>query len=200
MSKPRRKVKRSSKPNDGYRYKAWVITGRHGQKMRLWERLFTKPWPRDILQAVALQITDRATWKSFALVSKQCAQACRMVLPRQKPIILRNDPLFRYRPSGTAYGSNTGYYERIGGSIFSLVGYGKQDIYLTANPKITFFKVKYKKSTNFAPISVDWSCWSDYKPKPDFPKQVKMKYPKQKQQWGYRPKQKHHNFKFNSGR
>ena len=31
-----------------------------------------------------------------------------------------------------------------------LVAYGAQDIYLTGNPSITFFKFVYKKHTNFA--------------------------------------------------
>ena len=31
-----------------------------------------------------------------------------------------------------------------------LVAYGAQDIYLTGNPQITFFKVVYRRYTNFA--------------------------------------------------
>ena len=31
-----------------------------------------------------------------------------------------------------------------------LIAYGSQDIYLTGNPSITFFKFVYKKHTNFA--------------------------------------------------
>ena len=31
-----------------------------------------------------------------------------------------------------------------------LVAYGAQDIYLTGNPKITFFKVVYRRHTNFS--------------------------------------------------
>ena len=31
-----------------------------------------------------------------------------------------------------------------------LVAYGAQDIYLTGNPQITFFKVVYRRHTNFA--------------------------------------------------
>ena len=31
-----------------------------------------------------------------------------------------------------------------------LVAYGAQDIYLTGNPQITFFKVVYRKHTNFS--------------------------------------------------
>ena len=30
-----------------------------------------------------------------------------------------------------------------------LVAYGAQDIYLTGNPQITFFKVVYRRHTNF---------------------------------------------------
>ena len=31
-----------------------------------------------------------------------------------------------------------------------LVAYGSQDVYLTGNPKITFFQAVYKRHTNFA--------------------------------------------------
>jgi len=31
-----------------------------------------------------------------------------------------------------------------------LVAYGAQDIYLTGNPMITYFKVVYRRHTNFA--------------------------------------------------
>jgi hypothetical protein len=31
-----------------------------------------------------------------------------------------------------------------------LVAYGAQDVYLTGNPQITFFKVVYRRHTNFA--------------------------------------------------
>ena len=36
------------------------------------------------------------------------------------------------------------------GGIMQLVAYGAQDIYLTGNPQITFFKIVYKRHTNFA--------------------------------------------------
>ena len=38
----------------------------------------------------------------------------------------------------------------MGGGIIQLVAYGAQDIYLTGNPQITFFKAVYKRHTNFA--------------------------------------------------
>ena len=38
----------------------------------------------------------------------------------------------------------------MGGGLMQLVAYGVQDIYLTGNPKITFFKVVYRKHTNFS--------------------------------------------------
>ena len=34
--------------------------------------------------------------------------------------------------------------------IMQLVAHGAQDVYLTSNPPITFFKVKYRQHTNFA--------------------------------------------------
>lgn len=36
-----------------------------------------------------------------------------------------------------------------------LVAYGAQDIYLTGNPQITFFKIVYRRHTNFATESID---------------------------------------------
>ena len=38
----------------------------------------------------------------------------------------------------------------MGGGIIQLVAYGAQDIYLTGNPQITFFKYVYRRHTNFA--------------------------------------------------
>ena len=35
-----------------------------------------------------------------------------------------------------------------------LVAYGAQDIYLTGNPMITYFKVVYRRHTNFAMESI----------------------------------------------
>ena len=40
-----------------------------------------------------------------------------------------------------------------------LVAYGAQDIYLTGNPQITFFKVVYRRHTNFAMESIE-QTWS----------------------------------------
>ena len=36
----------------------------------------------------------------------------------------------------------------MGGGLMQLVAYGAQDIYLTGNPQITFFKVVYRRHTN----------------------------------------------------
>ena len=42
----------------------------------------------------------------------------------------------------------------MGGGLMQLVAYGAQDIYLTGNPQITFFKVVYRRHTNFSVESV----------------------------------------------
>lgn len=42
-----------------------------------------------------------------------------------------------------------------GGGLMQLVAYGAQDIYLTGNPQITFFKVVYRRYTNFAIESIE---------------------------------------------
>ena len=38
----------------------------------------------------------------------------------------------------------------MGGGLIQLVAYGAQDVYITGNPQITFFKAIYKRHTNFA--------------------------------------------------
>jgi hypothetical protein len=42
----------------------------------------------------------------------------------------------------------------MGGGLMQLVAYGPQDIYLTGNPQVTFFKVVYRRHTNFAMESI----------------------------------------------
>jgi hypothetical protein len=41
------------------------------------------------------------------------------------------------------------------GGLMQLVAYGAQDVYLTANPQITFWKVTYRRYTNFAMESIE---------------------------------------------
>ena len=43
----------------------------------------------------------------------------------------------------------------MGGGLMQLVAYGAQDVYLTGNPQITFFKVIYRRHTNFALESIE---------------------------------------------
>ena len=38
----------------------------------------------------------------------------------------------------------------MGGGLMQLVAMGSQDVFLTGNPQITFFKVVYKRHTNFS--------------------------------------------------
>jgi hypothetical protein len=40
------------------------------------------------------------------------------------------------------------------GGLLQLVAYGAQDVYLTGNPQITFFKIVYRRHTNFAIESI----------------------------------------------
>jgi hypothetical protein len=42
----------------------------------------------------------------------------------------------------------------MGGGLIQLVAYGSQDIYLTGNPQITFFKLVYRRHTNFSMESI----------------------------------------------
>lgn len=52
----------------------------------------------------------------------------------------------------------------MGGGLIQLVAYGVQDIYLTGDPQITFFKVVYKRHTNFSiePIKQFFSSEIDF--------------------------------------
>ena len=46
-------------------------------------------------------------------------------------------------------------YTQMGGGLMQLVAYGAQDVYLTGNPQITFFKVTYRRHTNFAMEAIE---------------------------------------------
>lgn len=50
------------------------------------------------------------------------------------------------------------------GGLMQLVAYGAQDIYLTGNPQITFFKVVFKRHTNFSiePVEQSWNASGDF--------------------------------------
>jgi hypothetical protein len=43
----------------------------------------------------------------------------------------------------------------MGGGLMQLVAYGAQDVYLTSNPQITYFKVVYRRHSNFAMESIE---------------------------------------------
>ena len=49
----------------------------------------------------------------------------------------------------------------MGGGLMQLVAYGAQDIYLTGNPQITFFKVVYRRHTNFSMETIEQSFSGD---------------------------------------
>ena len=49
----------------------------------------------------------------------------------------------------------------MGGGLMQLVAYGAQDIYLTGNPQITFFKVVYRRHTNFSMEAIQQSFNGD---------------------------------------
>ena len=42
----------------------------------------------------------------------------------------------------------------MGGGLMQIVAQGAQDVYLTGSPQITFFKVVYRRYTNFAMESI----------------------------------------------
>ena len=43
----------------------------------------------------------------------------------------------------------------MGGGLMQLVAYGAQDVYLSGNPQITFFKTVYRRHTNFSMESIN---------------------------------------------
>ena len=43
----------------------------------------------------------------------------------------------------------------MGGGLIQLTNTGAQDIYLTGNPQITYFKIVYRRHTNFAMESIE---------------------------------------------
>ena len=56
----------------------------------------------------------------------------------------------------------------MGGGLIQLTAYGSQDVFLTGNPQITFFKAIYRRHTNFAMEDVK----QDFKSTVDFGKKV----------------------------
>ena len=43
----------------------------------------------------------------------------------------------------------------MGGGLIQLVAYGAQDVHLTGNPEITYFKLMHRRHTNFSIESID---------------------------------------------
>lgn len=52
----------------------------------------------------------------------------------------------------------------MGGGLMQLVAYGAQDVYLSGSPQITFFKVVYRRHTNFSvePVQQVWNGAADF--------------------------------------
>jgi hypothetical protein len=59
-----------------------------------------------------------------------------------------------------------------GGGLLQLVATGKQDVFLTGNPQISFFKMVYRRHTNFA--TECQPMYFDGTPNPDFGKTISM--------------------------
>ena len=45
------------------------------------------------------------------------------------------------------------------GGLLQLIAYGSQDLYLTGNPTITFFKAVYRRHTNFSTEYINQSLF-----------------------------------------
>lgn len=52
----------------------------------------------------------------------------------------------------------------MGGGLLQLVAYGAQDVYLTGNPQITFWKVSYRRYTNFSMETIQQSMTGSFNP------------------------------------
>ena len=65
------------------------------------------------------------------------------------------------------------------GGLMQLIAYGEEDVYLTGNPQVTYFKIVYKRHTNFAMESVKQeieyikSNWETLGKKIDFGERVR---------------------------
>ncbi len=58
-----------------------------------------------------------------------------------------------------------------GGALIQLIAYGAQDVYLTGNPQITFFKLVYRRHTNF---SMEWVQQKDQNTNGKFGKRMEI--------------------------
>ncbi|AUF82093.1 major capsid protein [Tetraselmis virus 1] len=56
----------------------------------------------------------------------------------------------------------------MGGGLLQLVAYGAQDVYITGNPQVTFFKLVYRRHTNFSLEHIEQT----FNGNPDFGKRV----------------------------
>ena len=66
----------------------------------------------------------------------------------------------------------------MGGGLLQLSSYGSENQYLHGNPQITFFKVVYKRHTNFAMESIDAIFDGSSQLSPDKPITLKLKIPR----------------------
>ena len=60
------------------------------------------------------------------------------------------------------------YYYKMGGGLIQLVSYGIENLYLSGNPEITFFKIIYRRHTNFSTEPIP----QFFKNTPDFNRRV----------------------------
>ena len=67
----------------------------------------------------------------------------------------------------------------MGGGLLELVAHGVQDIYLIGNPQITFFKIVYKRHTNFSMESIRASIDGTA----DFGKRIVVSLPRSAPGW-----------------
>ncbi len=61
-----------------------------------------------------------------------------------------------------------------GGGLLQLVAYGAQDVYLTGNPQVTFFKQLYRRHTNFAMQAVE----AQFNGSPGFDRRLSLVVPR----------------------
>ena len=59
----------------------------------------------------------------------------------------------------------------MGGGLMQLVAYGAQDVYLTGNAQITYWKVVYRRHTNFAMECIEQTLTGN----PDFGRKTNVR-------------------------
>ncbi len=87
---------------------------------------------------------------AFSIEQWRIIHACKQqIFARVEKYAQNLGTAFRFRKSCVL-----GVY-KMGGALMQIVAYGAQDVFLTGSPEITFWKVSYRRHTNFAMESIE---------------------------------------------